>query len=81
MTVRLPQSLRDKLEELAADTYAIGVETYVREWLNSAVTIDTTHSADRVRHVGSDGHRPRPVTEFRKRLRRRSRPAGQDEGS
>ena len=81
MTVRLPRSLRDKLEKLAADTYAIELETYVREWLNSAVTIDTTHAGDRSLHSRTDGRGPRRVTEFRRRLRRHSGPRGDKHGS
>ena len=73
MSVRIPRSMRDRLEQLAVEQYAIDLNSYVRSWLSSAISCDTQHARDRTQHLNERSGAPRSVTIFRRRPARLSK--------
>jgi hypothetical protein len=70
--VHIPRSMRDQLEQLAVEQYAIDLNSYVRSWLSSAISCDTQHARDREQHLNEHRGAPRDVTIFRRRPARQS---------
>ena len=67
MSVRIPRSMRDRLQQLATEEYSIDLNSYVRSWLSSAISCDTRHAADREQHLAGPRNAPRNITTFRRR--------------
>ena len=66
-SVRIPRSMRNQLEQLANEQYAIDVDAYVRSWLSSAISCDKQHAEDRDNHRRAGQSAVRKVTTFRRR--------------